>query len=250
MRNRQRGVVLAAAAAPEDGLRQGLRALAYELTVSEARERDRIARDLHDEIGQFLAAARFKLTELRQCLPAEQPALFDELGGLLAQASRATRSATFDLSSPALRLGLEEALRGLAHRLTRKDGPIFRVEGEMPPHPGSEAVQSVLYRVVRELALNVQRHAHARQAWIRLHSDGLRLSVSVSDDGIGIAPDWSQRGVSRDGGFGLVSAQAQMQALGGTLALESGAGSGTLATLTLPLEPLEARARIHPPGSA
>lgn len=235
MRDRQRGVGLAASAAPEDGLRQGLRTLAYELTVAEARERDRIARHLHDEIGQFLAAARFKLSELRKCPAAEQGALFDELGGLLAQASRATRSATFDLSSPALRLGLHEALLSLAQRMTRKAGPVFRVDGVMPLHPWPEAVQSVLYRVVRELALNVQRHAHARQAWIRLHSDALRFCISVSDDGIGIAPGWSQRGVSPEGGFGLLSAQAQMQALGGTLALESGVGSGTLATLRLPL---------------
>ena len=234
MRQPQGGVADTAPA--EDGLRQGLRTLAYELTVAEARERDRIALELHDGIGQLLAAARFKVNELRQCTAHELAEHLDELGDLLTQASRATRSTTFDLSSPALRLGLEEALVSLAQRLTRRDGPAFRVDGHLPVLPLPEPVVSVLYRVVRELALNVQRHAHARQAWIRLRSDEHGLTIVVCDDGIGMAPEGAARGLSREGGFGLVSALAQMQALGGTLLVESGEGSGTVATVSLPLE--------------
>lgn len=234
MRQRQGGVADTAPA--DDGLRQGLRTLAYELTVAEARERDRIALELHDGIGQLLAAARFKVNELRQCAAHELAAHLDELGNLLTQASRATRSTTFDLSSPALRLGLEEALVSLAQRLTRRDGPAFHVDGHLPLLPLPEPVVSVLYRVVRELALNVQRHAHARQAWIRLHSDEHGLTIAVCDDGIGMVPEGAACGLSREGGFGLVSALAQMQALGGTLLVESGEGSGTVATVSLPLE--------------
>lgn len=234
LRDQQGGAPEAAAA--DDGLRQGLRTLAYELTVAEARERDRIALELHDGLGQLLAAARFKVNELRQCPPGEHAPHLDELVDLLTQASRATRSATFDLSNPALRLGLDEALRGLAQRLARRSGPTFHVDGHMPAWHWPEPVVSVLYRVVRELALNVQRHAHARQAWIRLGSrDGL-LTITVSDDGIGMVPESAARGLSREGGFGLVSALAQMQALGGTLVVESGAGSGTVATVSLPQE--------------
>ena len=69
-----------------------------------------------------------------------------------------------------------------------------------------------------------------------MRSDADRLTITVSDDGIGMVPEGAARGLSREGGFGLVSALAQMQALGGTLVVESGAGSGTVATLSLPLE--------------
>lgn len=229
-----------AAAHPDsEALRAGLRTLAYELTLAEARERERIARGLHDEIGQLLAVAHFRVGLLRseQAMPAERQAeALRELSDLLLQATRATRSATFELGSPTLRLGFEEALVELIDRLRRTGGPPFRLDGHLPPGPLPEPVLCVLYRVVRELALNVQRHARARQAWIELGGDTTRLTIRVVDDGIGLRPDWADRGLSPDGGFGLVSACAQMQALGGTLRLESGLGAGTHATLSVPLE--------------
>ncbi|MEX8518898.1 MAG: sensor histidine kinase [Leptothrix sp. (in: b-proteobacteria)] len=204
--------------------------------MAETRERQRIARELHDEIGQLLAVARFKVHELRSCPPDEHAPHLEELGQLLEQASRATRSATFDLSSPALSLGLDEALRSLTQRLSRQAATVFHFEGQMPALNWSQPMLAVLYRVTRELAVNAQRHAHARQVGLRLQVDARQLRITVSDDGIGIAPDWAKRGLRRDGGFGLVSCHAQMKALGGTLVVESGVGSGTLATMTLPLE--------------
>jgi signal transduction histidine kinase len=214
-------------------LRRALQALAHELTVAEARERERIARDLHDEIGQTLTVARFSVQQLRRTPPAEQAGALDELDQMLAQASRAIRSATFDLSSRVLDLGLEEALVELAGRLTRSGHTLFRVEGHLPPVEWPEPARWVLYRVVRELASNVLRHAEARQAVFALAGDGRGLQITITDDGVGIATDWAERSPSREGGFGLVSAYAQMQALGGSLVVESGLGKGTRATVRL-----------------
>jgi signal transduction histidine kinase len=75
-------------------LRRALRTLAHELTVAEARERERIARDLHDEIGQILTVARFAVQQLKGMTAAEQAPHLDEVVDMLTQASRATRSAT------------------------------------------------------------------------------------------------------------------------------------------------------------
>lgn len=232
---RAEGGTADAASAREEVLRQGLRALAHELTTAEARERERIARDLHDEIGQILTVARFAVESLRGMPSSQQAPHLDELSALLAQASRATRTATFDLSSPVLRLGLEEALVELAGRLRRAGGPEFRVDGHLPLVDWPRPALWMLYRVVRELAVNVQRHAQARQALIRLGGDERGLTIEVIDDGVGIEPDWAARGPSREGGFGLVSANAQMQALGGSLVIKSGVGSGTHATVSLPV---------------
>lgn len=217
-----------------DLLRRGVKALAHELTLAEARERQRIARGLHDEIGQILTVARFMVQALKGMPPEKQGPQIDELSDLLAQASRATRSATFDLSSNVLDLGLEEALVELAGRLTRAGGPVFRVDGHLPPVEWPESARWVLYRVVRELASNVQRHSQAQLAIIQLGGDAPGLTITVSDDGVGMDADWAHRSPSREGGFGLVSAHAQMQALGGTLLVESGIDCGTRATVILP----------------
>lgn len=221
-------------ASDEEVLRRGLRALAHELTLAEVRERERIARDLHDEIGQILTVARFMVQSLKGMPTEKQGPQLDELSDMLTQASRATRSATFDLSSHVLDLGLEEALIELAGRLTRAGGPVFRVDGHLPPVEWPKPASWVLYRVARELVANVQRHSGAQLGVIRLGGDKQGLTIEVVDDGIGIEADWASRGSSREGGFGLVSAYAQMRALGGALTVESGAGCGTLARMSLP----------------
>lgn len=216
--------------------RSHLRSLAYEITVAEARERERIALGLHDEIGQFLTLARLKLGELRQCTSAEASgALLDDIGALLAQASRATRSATFDLSSPVLRLGLEQALRSLADRLVRDSRLQVDFECEPAPPPLPEAVLAVVFRSVRELCLNVQKHACAHLVSITTRCDGSHLSISVSDDGVGFHAPLARGAFSRAGGFGLASTQMQMQAIGGRLDIRSGPDLGTCATIVLPV---------------
>lgn len=222
----------------DEGLRRGLRALAHELTLAEARERERIARDLHDEIGQILTVARFMVQALKGIPPEQQGPQLDELADMLTQASRATRSATFELSSHVLELGLEEAVIELASRLTRTGGPVFRVGGHLPPVEWPEPARWVLYRVIRELAVNVQRHSGAQLGIIHLGGSAQDLSIEVIDDGVGMDPDWARRGPSREGGFGLVSAYAQMRALGGMLTLESGLGRGTRAQVSLPMNGL------------
>lgn len=212
-----------------------LQSLAYQLTVVESRERERIARGLHDEIGQILTMARFKVGELRQAGPMVQASLLDELAMLLSQATKATRSATFELSCPSLRLGLQEALESLAQRLMREGRLRVEVQGRVPPLHLPETVLAVVFRVVRELGLNVQKHAGAGRAWIRPRCDGGWLCIAVADDGAGFDTATLARGIRRDGGFGLSSARAQMQALGGRLDIASSAGAGTVARLALPL---------------
>lgn len=212
-----------------------LRTLAYEITVAEARERERIACGLHDDIGQLLVLARLKLGELREACSDDAAVLADDLLGLVGQAARATRSATFDLCSPVLRLGLQPALDSLAERLARAGHLAVRREGELPPLPLPEPVQAVVFRVVRELCLNVQKHAQARQVCIGASVSDATLQITVADDGLGFHPQAGAARFNRDGGFGLVSAQAQMLALGGQLLLASEPGRGTRAAVALPL---------------
>jgi len=216
--------------------RRSLQTLAFELTVAESRERERIARGLHDVIGQVLTMARFKLGELRDVsLPEVRNQLMEELGELLAQATRATRSATFDLSCPSLQLGLLPALESLAHRMRQETKLVIRVEGYLATLAIPEAVVAVLFRVVREFALNVHKHATASSMVFEVGSRADELSICVADDGVGFQRAASGAKFSPDGGFGLFSVEAQVEAIGGHVEIDTAPGRGTRATVILPL---------------
>jgi signal transduction histidine kinase len=187
-------------------------------------------------IGQVLTMARFKIGELREAaLPEARNLLMDELGELLAQATRATRSATFDLCCPSLQLGLLPALESLAHRMRQETKLAVRVEGYIPALPIPESVVAVLFRVVREFALNVHKHAHASSLCFELRSRPDELSICVADDGNGFRRAALGAKFSPDGGFGLFSVDAQVEAIGGHVEIDSAPGRGTRATVILPL---------------
>ncbi|HET7865938.1 MAG TPA: histidine kinase, partial [Burkholderiaceae bacterium] len=135
-----------------------LQTLAYEITVAEARERARIATGLHDDIGQILAMAHLKLGELgASSTDADRSRHHEELRSLLGQAVRATRTATFDLRSPLPRqLGLKAAIEALGDRIARACNLRVVVEGDAPAEPPPEPELSIVFRVVRELLLNIQ----------------------------------------------------------------------------------------------
>jgi signal transduction histidine kinase len=217
--------------------KERLQTLAYEITVAEARERARIATGLHDDIGQILAMAHLKLGELgASSTEADRTRHHEELRGLLGHAVRATRTATFDLRSPLPRqLGLKAAIEALGDRIARACNLRVQVEGEAPAEPPPEPVLSIVFRVVRELLLNIQKHAQAQHVRITLRNFEDQLMIRVADDGVGFDPPQLPHDFSPEGGFGLLSAEAQMEAMGGRLCIESAPGQGTRATLALPL---------------
>lgn len=212
-----------------------LQALAYEVTVAEARERQRIAQSLHDDLGQLLAMVQFRLGELGLATAdAVQAGRLEDLRQLVCEAARATRLATYELHTPLLRqLGFDAALQSLVQRLRRLAGASIHLEGEVGDLPVPEPILSVVFRVVRELAQNAQRHAQASNVWIRLSRDGDALRVRVIDDGRGFDLAAAPRAFGPEGGFGLFSADAQMRAIGGRLELSSAPGQGTHGTVSL-----------------
>jgi len=210
-----------------------LRALAAELTITEERERRRLAADLHDHIGQVLALTQIKLGSLREELASRQAAAdLDEVRRLLTRVIGATRSLTLELGVPVLHeLGLEAGIEWLGERYREQYGLL--VEEDLEPLPASldDLKKTMLFRAVQELLTNVVKHARARHANISLKREGEELKLIVADDGTG----FEVSNLTAVGGFGLFSIAERISNQGGTMEVISAPGQGTRVTITFPL---------------
>ncbi len=212
-----------------------LRCLATQLALAQEEERRRIAMGLHDEVGQRLAIARAKLGQLLETGAHDGGAgLAVEICALVDRVIAETRSLTFELSSPVLHeLGLAAALESLCEQLGKDSGIRFRVEAAREPESLARDLRILLYRSARELCLNVVKHARASAAEVRLHNDKDWVQIVVADQGEGF--DASARHFGPAGGFGLFALQEIASRVGGRFEIESAAGRGTRAALSVPL---------------
>jgi PAS domain S-box-containing protein len=219
-----------------------LRQLASELTIAEQRERRRIATDLHDYLAQLLVCTRLKVSQSRaRPMEPEVEAWLGESEEILQQALTYTRTLVAQLTPMALHeFGLSAALKWLAdqvrqqHRLTVKIELDDRLSVSLP-----EDQSVLLFQSVRELLINVAKHAHIDKATIGMAKEDGMLRITVRDEGRGADPAvFSNGGPSSK--FGLFSIRERMHALGGTFELFSAPGKGTTAVLTLPLPAVSA----------
>lgn len=217
---------------------QQLRLLTAELTRAEEDERRRIATELHDQISQSLAAAKIKLGSLRQAAGALGSApIVDEVRGMLEKAIQATRTLTFDLVSPVLKdLGLVAAVEALAQNLQKQHGLRCRVVDDGQPKPLDETTSSALYKAVREVLMNVVKHAKACQARLSISRRQDRIEVCVEDDGVGFEVPKEGFRVTMKGGYGLFHINERLTYLGGGMTVASAPGKGTCVTLSAPIQ--------------
>ena len=213
-----------------------LRALASELSAIEERERHRFATDLHDTIGHDLVSAKMKLAMLpTDELSAESSGVINEIGTLIGEAMRRIQTMTFELSPPVLhRFGLTPAIEHLADRFRNQHGLLIRVDDDQQQKSLNAQVRIALFRGVRELLINVVKHAHAQQARVTLRRKSDDIQIEVEDRGRGFdLQQMDNRG--RGGGFGLFSLSERLRYLGGALDITSNPGTGTKVVLTAPL---------------
>lgn len=217
--------------------RQRLRALASELTLAEARERRRLAAALHDDVGQDLALSRIKLGLLSHHLEtAEARALFTELRGLFTEMSQRIRTLTFELSPPVLyQLGLAAAVEWLGENLEREHGVRCGVACCQDLGPLDETLSILLFQSVRELLVNVSKHARASTVTIGIAFGDGRVTVTVTDDGVGFDPQTVSTLSHKRDSFGLFSIGERMHYVNGTLTVDSAPGRGTSVTLSAPV---------------
>lgn len=207
-----------------------LRTMSSELMLSEERERQRLAQELHDGLGQALFRARLKLDQL-----STNDRAVAEISTILEDVGKTLNSVTIALSPPVLRqLGLRAALRWLARHVGERYGLTVRIEDDAQDVQLAERMALLLFRSVRELLINVAKHAHTDQAILSLRKSNNYLRIEIEDQGRGFDPAGQSHKVEA-GHFGLFSIRERLDYLGGAFEIHSVRGAGTKVTLLAPL---------------
>jgi len=216
--------------------KEQLASLTEELMLIEERQRRQIAATLHDSIGQSLIFAKRELGVLQQKAPREMQDLLRQICDQIAESIKQTRDLTFELSPSTLyTFGLQAAVEELAEQFGECEGFACQVDGPGEPLALTDQMRAMLYRAVRELLVNVAKHAQAESVRITLERDERDLKITVRDDGKGFDPS-VLNGHVREHGFGLFSVRERLIHMGGKFVVESAEGKGTTVTLQAPLD--------------
>ncbi|MGC9357627.1 MAG: GAF domain-containing protein [Anaerolineae bacterium] len=210
---------------------QRLRALSTQLAEAEEAERKRLARELHDRVGQNLTALGINLNIVQSMIPDHAPAsirsrLMDSLA-LVEETTERIRNVMAELRPPVLDdYGLIATLHWHAEQFSARTGIPVTVEAEdlgfrLPPR-----MEEALFRIVQEALNNVAKHAEATHAEVRVKLQDGRICLIVLDDGRGFDPEGLSAPME-ERGWGLITMAERAEALGGSFHLESSPGAGT-----------------------
>jgi signal transduction histidine kinase/CheY-like chemotaxis protein len=216
-----------------------LRALSTELNLTEQRERKRLATDLHDYLTQLLALVCMKLGQIKRLSPHTVQAELSQTENIVNEALIYTRTLIAQLSPPVLHeFGLPVALRWLAEQMIRQELSV-EVRQFVPDRislPEDQAV--LLFQSVRELLINVRKHAGTHKAVMTVEHSGEELCITVRDEGEGVdlaGVNAADQPSAHSSKFGLFSIRERMLTIGGRLEIESAPGLGMTSRLILPL---------------
>ena len=228
----------------------GLRAYATSVQRAQEDERERISRELHDDICQRLSGMKFRVEVLAgDAEPANKRMVrgLREINHELDRAITEVQRISSNLRPSVLDdFGLVTALRMLCKEFEKLHAvrTSFR-EAHAPPGPVDADIEIALYRIAQEALSNTARHSHAGNATVHLERRDTSIQLTVSDDGAGFDETDAARARGEGHGIGLMSMRERSELLGGTFRIESVSGKGTTVTVTLPL-PAEATHEENP----
>ncbi|KPA15783.1 multi-sensor signal transduction multi-kinase [Candidatus Magnetomorum sp. HK-1] len=215
-----------------------LRSLSTELSLTEERERRRIASDLHDRIGHALANAEMRLVLLKESASAAgQLDVLNEIKGLINQSIKDTHTLTFELSPPILYdLGLEAALDWLIEQTQASHKIHIELQDDMKSKPLSNSQRILLFQSSRELLHNIVKHAKASHVTVSIKRKNDVVYLQITDNGIGFDLSKLNDYSNKKGGFGLFSIQERLKHQGSIFHIKSDYGKGTQITMSADIE--------------
>ncbi|QIH11282.1 MULTISPECIES: transporter substrate-binding domain-containing protein [unclassified Pseudomonas] len=214
--------------------REQLRELSAHLESVREEEKARIAREVHDELGQMLTVLKLETSMCELAYAQLDPGLNERLNSmkrLITQLFQLVRDVATALRPPILDAGIASAIEWQARRFeARTQIPcLVDVPENLPRLSDAKAIG--LFRILQEALTNVMRHAQAHTVELSLVLDGPQLCMSISDDGLGFDTK-----ATRPTSFGLVGMRERVLIMGGSLALHSEPGEGTSLTVRVPLD--------------
>lgn len=213
----------------EDQYRQ-LHLLSARVVETEEMERRRIARELHDQVGQSLTALGINLNIVRSQLPPESagllaPRIEDSLS-LVDQTTEHIRFVMAELRPPVLDdYGLFAATKWYGEQFSARTGIQVVVSGAEPSPRYPLSVENNLFRIVQEALTNVAKHSEAKAVSISLREEARLLRLSISDKGKGFVPNRAEPNMGH--GWGILNMRERARSAGGILRIESTPGRGT-----------------------
>lgn len=206
----------------------------YKATInSQEIERQRIAKDLHDDIAGDLSAIRISINLLAKLIdqPEEFISISAESKAVLDASIDKVKGIARDLMPPTLeKLGLGSSLKEMANRLSKLTGvPIFfEQQGQISDLSNEQGL--AMYRVCQEILNNSLKHSKAKKINIKL--TGEPFSILIEDDGVGFDIEKEKRNSIESGGMGLKTIESRLQMVGAGIVMESGKGKGTRSVIT------------------
>lgn len=223
-----------------DAANEEIRLLSREIIRTVEDERERLARDLHDDAGQYLAALKLGVATLQHSIGDEHPELhqqIDRLENLVDQTHSRVHEVVTSLRPPDLvGDGLKGALGGLIEKCEKRF-PHVRISFDVAgcgQNLGAET-DIALYRICQESLCNAVRHGHAGHIQVKLNYGREDVRLQVQDDGQGFDPDHLFGSEERFEGVGLIGMHERVAALGGNISIESASGQGTLIEAVIPV---------------
>lgn len=216
---------------------QSLRRLVQRQSSVLRYERQRVATAIHDNLGQLLDLAKIRTEQAAAGLSDGGPAeLLGEIRRLLEESSDFATDLTFQLSPPILRrLGLVAALGWLGDQMQARHGLRVDVSGDESAHALTDETMDMLYGAIRELLMNVVKHAGVSTAAVEFTMTPDAAIVTVEDDGHGFDTVLASRARTEAQSFGLFAVEEGVHYAGGSATIHSEPGQGTRVTLTIPL---------------
>jgi len=217
-----------------------LRHLSSNLLTAQESERRRISLELHDELGQSLAALKLQVRSVEKSMGKDPPpVLKEECGGLrnsINQIIENVRRLSRDLSPVVLDdLGFEAAVNYLVNNFSQLGNVKAVVELDDVNHFFGQEAQRNIYRILQELFTNISKHAKATEVRVLVKKKGRKVEFTVKDNGCGFD---MQNVLNRNGvekGLGLTAIAERVRILGGTLDIQTEAGKGTTVFFTVPI---------------
>jgi len=215
-----------------------LKSLASKLSLTDEKEKHRIAVQIQEKAAQTLIISRMKLKMLSKSTSSEEfSKTVDDVCHLLSATTNNLQSLSLEINSPMLHeLGFEKGVACLVEeQIDRKSAIKSKFEDDGQVKPISDDVKILLFLSVRELLSNVIEHSHAQNVKVSIRKRGSQIKVRIEDDGVGFSPSEITQRKGKQQGFGHFGIGVRLRELGGYLEIDSKPEQGCRVTMTVPL---------------